>query len=177
MGLKVDYMGGPYEIKLKDGSAPIYIHEFVGQTGGFALRRFYCHQTGFEEALEKVWSGEIENDAFNALTLRVGLGWNAIVVLRAFARYLRQLRIPYSHEGMAAALVAHPEVAAQIYALFHARHDPRLKTGRRKRKCARWKKIFWKRSPKIDVLEEDRIIRALYQSGAGFVAHQLFPDR
>ena len=43
-GLKVDYMGGPYEIKFKDGSAPIYIHEFVGRPAPPALAEFRSYQ-------------------------------------------------------------------------------------------------------------------------------------
>jgi len=158
MGLKVDYMGGPHEIKFKDGTAAIYIHEFVGKPALPMLAPFERIRPTFEEALEKVWSGDVENDGFNALTLRISLSWTAIVVLRAFARYLRQLRIPYSHEKMAAALVAYPQVAQKIYALFYARHNPTLRSNR----DAEMKLLeagLVEELAKIDELEDDRIIR------------------
>ena len=158
MGLKIDYMGGPYEIKFKDGQPPIYIHKFVGKPALPLRADFSYVKPTFEEALEKVWSGDAENDAFNALTLCVGLNWNAIVVLRAFARYLRQLRMPYSHESMAAALVANPEVAQKIYALFYVRHDPSLKTGR-DAEMRKLEKDISGALAKIETLEHDRIIR------------------
>ncbi len=158
MGLKIDYMGGPYEIKFKDGSTPIYIHEFVGKPAQERRVSFEQTKSLFEEALEKVWSGDVENDAFNALTLRAGLDWRAITVLRSFARYLRQLRIPYSHEMIAAAMMTHPRVAQKIYALFYARHNPALK-GNRDAEMRKLEEIIAEDLSHIDVLEEDRIIR------------------
>ncbi len=157
MGLKIDYMGGPYEVKIKDAT-PIYIHEFVGKPALPLSVPFNRIKPVFEDALAKVWSGEVENDAFNALTLRAGLGWNAIVVLRSFARYLRQLRIPYSHDMIAAALLTHPQATQQLYALFYTRHDPMLK-GDRAAKMGVAEKDLSESFAKIDVLEEDRIMR------------------
>jgi glutamate dehydrogenase len=37
-----------------------------------------------------VWRGEAEVDGFNELVLRAGLTWRQVVVLRAYAKYLRQ---------------------------------------------------------------------------------------
>jgi glutamate dehydrogenase len=158
MGLRVDYMSGPYEIKFKDGSAPVYIHEFVGKLAQPALVHFDRVKVAFEEALAKIFAGEVENDTFNALTLRIGLSWNAIVVLRAFARYLRQLRIPYSHEMIAATMLSYPHVAQQIYALFYARHNPALKSNRALEMRGLETAIL-EEVAKIAVLEDDRILR------------------
>jgi glutamate dehydrogenase len=158
MGLRIDYMGGPYEVKFNDGSAPVYIHEFVGKPSQPMHSAFDHVKDAFEETLAKVFSGDVENDAFNALTLRVGLGWNAIVVLRAFARYLRQLRIPYSHEMIAATMVCYPHVAQQIYALFYARHNPALKSNRAE-EMRKLESAILEEVGKIAVLEDDRIIR------------------
>lgn len=157
MGLKIDYMGGPYEVKLGD-SEPVYIHEFVGDPALPLCASFEAIKPSFEEAIAKVWSGEAENDEFNALTLRIGLSWRAVVVLRSFARYLRQVRIPYSHEMMAASLLNYPEIAAQIYALFHARHDPATK-GNRAAKMAALERSLLNSFSAVKALEEERIVR------------------
>ncbi|MDD3371591.1 MAG: NAD-glutamate dehydrogenase [Alphaproteobacteria bacterium] len=158
MGMKIDHMGGPYEIHMKD-SVPTYIHEFVGtpaQATGIAFEHI---KPVFEEALAKVWSGDVENDAFNSLTLRAGLGERAITLLRSFARYLRQLRIPYSHEMMASALLAHPQLTQQICALFLIRHDPSLKKADRDSRMNAVEKGILDALSRVKVLEEDRIIR------------------
>jgi glutamate dehydrogenase len=161
MGLNIDYMAGPYEISFKDGTPAIFIHEFVGRPAQPLLADFDRVKAAFEEALAKVFDGEVENDDFNALTLRIGMGWNAIVVLRAFARYLRQLRIPYSHDMMAATLLAYPYVAQQIYALFYARHNPCL-PGAKDSRANGMRAIetaILEEVGKIAVLEDDRILR------------------
>jgi glutamate dehydrogenase len=158
MGLKIDYMGGPYEIRLKD-SASVYIHEFVGTPAFQSSVAFENIKPVFEEALAKVWSGEVENDAFNALTLRTNLGWRNIVVLRTFARYLRQLRIPYSHEMIAAALLAHPQLTQHICGLFLIKHDPGVKNADREARMNTLEAGIMDAVARVGALEEDRIIR------------------
>ncbi|MDP9127137.1 MAG: NAD-glutamate dehydrogenase [Pseudomonadota bacterium] len=158
MGLKVDYMGGPYEVKPRDAGKSVFIHECVGRPAWPMVAEFRHIKPLFEDAFAKVWTGEVENDAFNALTLRAGMAWREIVLMRAFARYLRQLRIPYSHEMMAGAFLAHPQIAQQIYALFFARHNPDLK-GARPTRCKEIETKIGEGLTGVSVLEEDRIIR------------------
>ena len=56
-----------------------------------------------ENAFVACWRGESEVDGFNQLVLRAGLTWDQIVVLRAYAKYLRQagsiygMRLPSGH--------------------------------------------------------------------------------
>ncbi len=158
MGLKIDYMSGPYETRLKD-TPPVFIHEFVGTPALPSEVEFENAKPVFEELLTRVWSGEVENDAFNSLALRVGLEWRSVVLLRCFARYLRQLRIPYSHEMMASALLAHPRLARQICAQFIVRHDPALKKGERDAKLNALGSEIIEALSNVNALEEDRILR------------------
>ena len=50
----------------------------------------------FEDALTALWQGRIEDDGFNALVLDAHLTWRQVVVLRAYAKYLRQAGITFS---------------------------------------------------------------------------------
>ncbi|MBO0831326.1 MAG: NAD-glutamate dehydrogenase, partial [Actinobacteria bacterium] len=43
-----------------------------------------------ESALAALWDGRITDDGFNALVLDAQLSWQQVVMLRAYARYLRQ---------------------------------------------------------------------------------------
>src|SRR6195256_5400531 len=70
--------------------------------------------------------GLAESDGFNALVLAAGLPWRDIAMLRSFARYLRQIRVPYSQDYLWATLVKHAAIAARLAELFHLRFDPRL---------------------------------------------------
>ena len=72
----------------------------------------------FTAAFAAAWRGEAETDGFSALVLRTGLPWREVAVLRAYARYARQLGNPYGVNYMADTLLAHPAVARALLGLF-----------------------------------------------------------
>ena len=78
----------------------------------------------FEEIFLSVWSGEADNDFFNALAQTAGLRAREILVLRAYGRYLQQAGIPQSQEFIAGALNRYPQIARALHSLFVARFDP-----------------------------------------------------
>ena len=80
---------------------------------------------GFQDAFVRAWRGDVENDGYNRLVLAGALTWREITVLRAIGKYLRQARITFSDRYVGQALVAHPEIARLMVALFQARFDPR----------------------------------------------------
>ena len=65
-----------------------------------------------ENAFSAAWRGEAEVDGFNELVLRAGLTWRQVVVLRAYAKYLRQAGTVFSQEYMESTFIAYPEIAA-----------------------------------------------------------------
>ncbi len=83
-------------------------------------------ERGFCRAFSAAWRGDAESDRFSALVLRAGLPWREVAVLRAYARYARQLGHPYGPQYMADTLLAHPAVARGLLALFRARFDPQV---------------------------------------------------
>ncbi len=64
----------------------------------------------FQEAFGQVWRGEMENDGFNRLVLRAGLAAREVTILRAYCKYLRQARIPFSQAYMERTLARNPEI-------------------------------------------------------------------
>ncbi|ORV42764.1 NAD-glutamate dehydrogenase [Mycolicibacter engbaekii] len=78
----------------------------------------------FAEAVTAIWEGRVEADRFNELVLRAGLTWQQVVVLRGYAKYLRQARFPYSESHIAAVLNDYPGIARALVALFEALFDP-----------------------------------------------------
>jgi glutamate dehydrogenase len=158
MGLRVQHTGGPYEIVPVGAANKIYLHEFVCHAEKLDPKSFALIKPVFEEAFAKILIGEAENDLFNGLTLTCALPWRDVVVLRTFARYLHQLRIPYGHILMGKALLANAEITKKLIALFLARHDPDFK-GDRKRKMADVTDEILADLAQVSVLEEDRILR------------------
>jgi glutamate dehydrogenase len=113
----------------------------------------------FTAAFAAAWRGEAETDRFSALVLRTGLSWREVAVLRAYARYARQLGNPYGVNYMADTLLAHPAVARALLGLFTARFDPALGS---ERKVAEDEALATVRSliDAVTGLDADRILRS-----------------
>lgn len=78
----------------------------------------------FAEAVTAIWQGRVEIDRFNELVMRAGLTWQQVVLLRAYAKYLRQANFPYSQSYIETVLNDHPSTARSLIALFEALFDP-----------------------------------------------------
>ncbi|MFE3292096.1 NAD-glutamate dehydrogenase, partial [Rhodococcus sp. NPDC059234] len=81
-------------------------------------------QKRFTDAFTAVWFGRSEPDKFNELVLRSRLEWRQAVVLRAYAKYLRQAGFPYSQFHIEGVLLEHAHTARLLVELFGAIFDP-----------------------------------------------------
>jgi glutamate dehydrogenase len=142
----------PYKVAPRDG-APVWIYDFGLQAKGpvdaDAIRE------RFHEGFARVWHGDAEQDGFNGLIVGAGLDWREVTMVRAVARYLRQIGIPFSDRYMEETLLAHAGVAAKLSALFHARFDP---SGDRSRAEDLGREIE-EAIDAVDSLDQDRILR------------------
>ncbi len=122
MGLKVE---DEHPSKIKRTDAPrVWLHDFGllhGEGPEFDPNRI---DGIFRDAFARIWSGEVENDGFNRLVLRAGIGWREIVVLRAYCKYLRQAGTAFSEAYIQNALAANPEIARMLVELFEVRLHP-----------------------------------------------------
>jgi glutamate dehydrogenase len=157
MGLTVENEQ-PSKIKRADGSR-VWMHDLgLLHAAGGALRVDRVRPL-FEDAFAQIFFGRIENDGFNRLVLAAGIGGRDIVVLRAYAKYLRQLGFTFSQSYMESALAANPELARRLVELFRIRFDPELEGDREGavRNCA---EAIREGLDGVANLDEDRILRA-----------------
>jgi glutamate dehydrogenase len=78
----------------------------------------------FADTVTAIWHGRVEVDRFNELVMRAGLTWQQVVLLRAYAKYLRQANFPYSHSYIESVLNEHFSTARSLVLLFEALFDP-----------------------------------------------------
>jgi len=106
MGLKV--IGEvPHGIALDGKAGAAWIQDFdllARVAPGTAELAIAEIRPRFEEAFGRIWSGDIENDGFNRLVLAAGLSWRHVVILRLYAKFLRQAEITFSQSYMETAL-------------------------------------------------------------------------
>jgi glutamate dehydrogenase len=78
----------------------------------------------FQEAFSATWTGQAENDGFNSLVLSAGLSWRQAMVLRAYAKYLRQAGSTFSQDYMEDTLRKNVHTTRLLISLFEARMSP-----------------------------------------------------
>ena len=88
--------------------------------------------------------------------------WRQVVVLRAYAKYLRQAGTFYSQEYMESTLLAYPGIAALLVALFETRFDPALRLAHEDRMLQSKELIaaLNKQLDNVHSLDQDRIVRS-----------------
>ena len=122
MGLKV--VGEhPYEIKPGSGSS-LWIHEFTLRSADDKIIDPDAVGEKFQDAFARVWRGEIENDGFNKLVIGAELGWRETVMLRAYCKYLLQIRVPFSQTYMIDTLARNTDITVLLVELFCGRFNP-----------------------------------------------------
>ena len=141
------------------GSAPIWIHDFglLSSLGDTEVEVDALHQV-FENAFGAVLRGEVENDDFNRLVAAARMPAEEIVVLRAYAKYMRQIGFALSQSFIEATLVAHAGIARQLVELFKLRFDPACGADADTRAGAQVKRIE-AALEQVDNLSEDRVLR------------------
>ncbi|BDH03511.1 NAD-glutamate dehydrogenase [Streptomyces seoulensis] len=121
----------PYELRRADRSTA-WIYDFglrlPQKAGGDHLGE--DGRERFQEAFAATWTGNAENDGFNALVLSAGLTWRQAMVLRAYAKYLRQAGSTFSQDYMEDTLRNNVHTTRLLVSLFEARMSPdRQKAG------------------------------------------------
>lgn len=119
----------PYELR-GTGRTTAWIYDFglrmpvVGANGNGGGYLADDARERFQDAFSAVWTGEAENDGFNALVLGAGLSWRQAMVLRAYAKYLRQAGATFSQEYMEDTLRNNVHTTRLLVSLFEARMSP-----------------------------------------------------
>ena len=115
----------------------------------------------FEDAFARIWFGEAESDSFNRLLIGTRLNWREIALMRAYARYLRQVHFPYSVDYIAETMANHLHITACMVELFLTRFSPVFdgdEDWRGQRELAVEERIL-DSLEEVTNLGEDRIIR------------------
>ncbi len=136
---------------------PVNLHDF-GLRSAHAIPDVEAVKRITEEALVRIARREMENDGFNRLTPGAALAADDVVILRAYAKYLKQAGFTFSQAYIEQTLAAHPAIAAKLVALFHARFDPERASGREEAQRVLEEEIKAALNA-VSNADEDRILR------------------
>jgi glutamate dehydrogenase len=114
----------------------------------------------FADAVTAIWRGRVEIDRFNELVLRVDLTWWQVVVLRSYAKYLRQAGFPYSQAFIESVLNENPHTARSLVVLFEALFDPNPAGSLKRRDAQAAAAAVAVAIDALESLDTDRVLRA-----------------
>ncbi|MHA6494434.1 NAD-glutamate dehydrogenase [Pseudomonas borbori] len=153
------------------GEFPYRLHQLNG-------REFWIHDFAFtyaegldvdiqqlndtlQDAFVNIVGGEAENDAFNRLVLTAAMPWRDVALLRAYARYLKQIRLGFDLSYIAGTLVNHADIAKELVRLFKTRFylARKLSADDLEDKQQKLEQAILNALDNVAVLNEDRILR------------------
>jgi glutamate dehydrogenase len=149
----------PYEVRPAD-AAPVWIYDFGLRHDELTDLDSEGMRERFQEAFAMVWRGDLENDGLNRLVLRAGLRGREVAVVRAYAKYLRQVGATFALDYTVATLANNPELARGLFELFQVRLDPDA-SGDRDLGAKHVVHDFEAGLDAVTSLNEDRVLRAL----------------
>lgn len=139
-------------------------------------RRFYLYDLGLHypagvdpvatgtllaDSFGAAIGGAIESDSLDRLVLQDRMSWHRVVILRSYAKYLRQIGNTNSYGFVANALLANPAVTGGLVALFEARFDPDLADDARLLRVADVREALRVAMEQVATLDADRVLRTL----------------
>ncbi len=112
----------------------------------------------FEDAFAAAWNGRCEVDGFNTLVARGGLRWRQALIMRAYARYMRQIGSTFSQRYLEDVIIANVGITSLLVSLF----ETRFATGESRDRIERQDAIvaeIEERLNAVESLDQDRILR------------------
>ncbi|NWB99050.1 NAD-glutamate dehydrogenase [Pseudomonas gingeri] len=150
----------PYRLRHNNGRE-FWIHDFAFTAAeGLELDIQQLNDT-LQDAFVHIVRGDAENDAFNRLVLTAGLPWRDVALLRAYARYLKQIRLGFDLGYIASTLNNHTDIARELTRLFKTRFylARKLSVEDLDDKQLRLEQAILTALDDVQVLNEDRILR------------------
>ena len=156
MGLKV-LEERPYSLR-PNGAAKVWLHEFKLQSNDCELIDLETVRESFQDTFSHVWRGDIEDDGFNRLVIGARLSWRNTVMLRAYCKYLLQIRVPFSQSYMIDTLASNTAITTLLVRLFDGRFNPDASISARAQHTLAEK--IHRQLDAISNLDKDRILRS-----------------
>jgi len=146
----------PYSVKTSDGGIN-WIMDFSMLIDSKGMADFDKISARFRAALTSVWANRLENDGFNRLVLMGGLTGREASILRAYAKYMRQIGVTFSQTYIESTFANYPHIAAKIVNLFAKKFS--VKSPASAKTLEKLGLEIYAELENVANLDDDRIIR------------------
>ncbi len=158
-----------FKIQPKNKDKHVWIHHFklqLDKTGVDSERLVTIKDIKeiFEETLLLIWNKGIESDSLNRLVSLAAINSRNINLLRAYTKYILQLRFPYSKEFISQVLCKYPQLTKTMVDYFHAKFDPSVNDADRKNQMQKLEGEVKQALQKVSSVAEDKIINQIFDT-------------
>ncbi|MBT1449689.1 NAD-glutamate dehydrogenase [Glaciecola sp. XM2] len=181
----------PYRVTNEQGEIS-WVMDFTmlhKQSHDFDMERA---QALFQSAFGDVWTSHLEDDGFNRLILGGQIEGRMVTIVRAYAKYMRQIGSSFSIDYIANTLASYTDIAKDLIKYFDQKFCP--STKRNAKKLETLEQGILHKLDGVSNLDDDRIIRRyldlinatlrtnFYQQDANgnakhYVSFKLLPER
>ena len=153
----------PYGVTRIDGKQ-FWIHDFTLIYTFSDQIDLHESKEQFQDAFRAIWYGKAENDSFNRLLLGAKIGWREVALLRAYARYMKQIRFGFSESYIADTLCKYPALTSFIVKYFQTRFSllATISEGREKY-LEKMDAQLTEELDNVESINEDRIYRRYHE--------------
>lgn len=144
----------PYELKTAEDDT-YWILDFLMTVQSMSTQSIADSQVRFQTALADVWKKQLEDDGFNRLVLATTLTGREVSILRAYAKYMRQIDATFSQAYIEETFTRYPQLAELLVKMFIRKFNPKLKT----RTLTKFLEQIDLCLEEVSSLDDDRIIR------------------
>jgi glutamate dehydrogenase len=144
----------PYAVATETGEH--WIMDFTMTLTNGDNSDFEKTQQLFQQAFAAVWSNQLENDGFNRLILGAKLSGRQASIIRAYAKYMRQIGVTFSQSYIESTFDRYPQIAGKLVTLFTHKFKPNKDSVK---KYDKTKDEILVELDNVGNLDDDRIIR------------------
>jgi glutamate dehydrogenase len=153
-----------FKISPKNRKQNIWLHHFklkLTKAGGDV--KIELVKQNFEEAILLIWKKKIENDTLNQLAITANISHRDIEFIRAYCKYLIQIRFPYSYSFITNVVAKNDGITNLFVKLLYGLFSPTLK-GSREKEIESITKQIKAELQKVSNVLEDRVLNQLFNT-------------
>jgi glutamate dehydrogenase len=147
----------PYQLRRKDRPSA-WVLDFGVIVPNGTIPDYASLPERFAQAFIACWETRAATDSFNTLVVTAGMHWRDAMILRAYARYMRQIESTFGQEYIEQVVLDHAEISRLLIDLFDARFNPEFPHDRHLAD-ERFRERIEQALELVTSLDADRILR------------------
>ena len=134
----------------------IYIQHYKLKYSFDKKRSLLFLKENMKQALHSIIHGVIYDDIFNGLIVNAAITWREANCIRAYAKYLRQIKFTHGRRNIVKTLIAQDKITRELMRFFHIRFNPAQQREKEKEKSI--ERSLRKMIDEVSSIEEDEIL-------------------